>query len=107
MGNLMRIAMRHHWSAGCTYDGWPLRRIHDLETFQEAITWDADLARFLAACQRITEYYIETRYPIGVTTPLQRATLEADLKELLGRIFGPEGCHLCTQVRARNANMCC
>ena len=61
--------------------GWPLRRIHDLEILlQEAIARDADFVRFLAACQRITEYYIEARYPIGVTTPLQRAALEADLR---------------------------
>ena len=60
--------------------GWSLRRVHDLELLlQQAITQDADFAPFLAACQRITEYYIEARYPIGVTTPLQRATLQADL----------------------------
>ena len=60
--------------------GWSLRRIHDLELLlQQAIAQDADFAPFLAACQRITEYYIEARYPIGVTTPLQRAALQADL----------------------------
>lgn len=60
--------------------GWPLRRIHDLEVLiQEAIARDSDFAPFLAPCQRITEYYIETRYPIGVHTPLSRDTLEADL----------------------------
>jgi HEPN domain-containing protein len=60
--------------------GWPLRRIHDLETLlREAIVQDADFARFLAACQKITEYYIEARYPIGVITPLRRADLQADL----------------------------
>jgi len=60
--------------------GWPLRRFHDLEVLiQEAIARDPDFTPFLAPCQRITEYYIETRYPIGVHTPLQRNTLEADL----------------------------
>jgi HEPN domain-containing protein len=59
---------------------WPLRRIHDLEILlQQAIAQDADFAPFLAACQRITEYYIEARYPIGVTTPFQRVALQADL----------------------------
>lgn len=61
--------------------GWPLRRIHDLETLiQEAIARDGDFAPFLAACQEITEYYIETRYPMGVHTSLQRETLEANLE---------------------------
>lgn len=34
---------------------------------------------FLATCQRITEYYIESRYPVGVTTPLEHSALESDL----------------------------
>jgi HEPN domain-containing protein len=60
--------------------GHPLRRIHDLEILlQQAIAQDADFSPFLAACQRITEYYIEARYPIGVTTPFQRVALQADL----------------------------
>jgi HEPN domain-containing protein len=59
---------------------WPLRRIHDLEVLiQEAIARDAGFSPFLAFCQHITEYYIESRYPVGVTTPLDRATLETDL----------------------------
>ena len=63
------------------HTGWPLRRIHDLETLvQEAIARDADFAPFLAPCQRITEYYIETRYPIGIHTLLQQETVEADLE---------------------------
>ncbi len=63
------------------HTGWPLRRIHDLETLvQEAIARDADFAPFLAPCQRITEYYIETRYPIGVHTLLRQETVAADLE---------------------------
>lgn len=59
---------------------WPLRRIHDLEVLiQEAITRDSHFSPFLAVCQKITEYYIESRYPVGVTTPLARSTLEHDL----------------------------
>lgn len=71
--------------------GWPLRRIHDLEALiQEAIARDADFAPFLAPCQKITEYYIETRYPLGVYTPLQRDDLETDLdtvRALIGLIY--------------------
>jgi len=61
--------------------GWSLQRTHDLEVLlQEATDQDTDFARFLAACQRITEYYIESRYPVGVKTPFQQAALEADLR---------------------------
>lgn len=70
---------------------WRLRRIHDLEVLiQEAITRDIDFTPFLSACQRITEYYIESRYPVGVTTILAQQPLEADLatvKSLIVLIF--------------------
>lgn len=60
--------------------GWPLRRTHDLELLiQEVIARDTDFSQFLKPCQRITEYYIETRYPLGIHTLLQRETVEADL----------------------------
>ena len=58
---------------------WSLRRIHDLEILiQEAISRDIDFAPFLSTCQQITEYYIESRYPVGVTTVLVRTTVEND-----------------------------
>lgn len=60
--------------------GWSLRRIHDLEVLvQEAIALDSDFAPFLTACQRITEYYLETRYPLGTTSTIPRKILENDL----------------------------
>lgn len=63
------------------FTGWSLRRIHDLEVLvQEAIAHDVDFTPFLSACQEITEYYIETRYPTGVHTPLKREPLEAHLE---------------------------
>jgi HEPN domain-containing protein len=61
--------------------GQPLRRIHDLEVLvQEATAHDTSFGAFVADCQRITEYYIESRYPVGVTTTFQPATLEIDLQ---------------------------
>lgn len=63
--------------------GWHLRRIHDLEILmQEAIANDPDFHQFLALCQRITEYYIETRYPIGVGSSLQKETVEMELNKV-------------------------
>lgn len=60
--------------------GWTLRRIHDLELLlQEALSRDADFAPFLPFCQRATEYYIETRYPLGIQSPLQEDVLKQDL----------------------------
>ncbi|MGB9752637.1 HEPN domain-containing protein [Roseiflexus castenholzii] len=60
--------------------GWNLRRIHDLEIpVQEAIAKDSDFHQFLALCQRITEHYVETRYPIGVRSSLHKEAVETDL----------------------------
>lgn len=70
--------------------GWALRRIHDLELLlQDAAKRDADFAPFLPFCQRVTEYYIETRYPLGIQTPLREEALEQDLntaRELMALI---------------------
>jgi HEPN domain-containing protein len=60
---------------------WPLRRTHDLELLvQEAIALDIAFSSFLQPCRRITEYYIETRYPLGIQTSLKRDDLLADLQ---------------------------
>lgn len=60
--------------------GWPLRRIHDLEVLvREAIALDPDFGTFLIPCQRITEYYVEARYPTGVHSELPLPSLEDDL----------------------------
>lgn len=68
--------------------GWVLRRIHDLELLvQEAIAKDSDFQQFLALCQRITEYYVETRYPIGVRSPLQKDALEMELNAVRALIW--------------------
>lgn len=60
--------------------GWSLRRIHDLEILlQEAIQVDEAFRRFWADCQRITEFYIESRYPTGFFTILEEGELRSDL----------------------------
>jgi HEPN domain-containing protein len=47
------------------YHGWTLKKIHDLEELlTEAIKIDKDFQKFLPDCQRITQYYIESRYPL-------------------------------------------
>jgi len=61
--------------------GWSLARIHDLEALvEEASARDRDFVPFLTACQRITEYYIESRYPLGLTSTLTREEIAASLE---------------------------
>lgn len=60
--------------------GWQLRRIHDLETLlNEAIAYDPSFEEFRAACQKITQYYVEERYPFTVTSKLTRKEIEKSL----------------------------
>jgi HEPN domain-containing protein len=70
--------------------GWPLRRIHDLEMLiQQAIAYDHDFVPYLESCQEITEFYIETRYPVGARSPLPSSVLAKSLnvaEELVARI---------------------
>ena len=63
--------------------GWSFERIHDLETLvEEASTRDAEFAPFLTVCQHITEYYIEGRYPIGLSSALTRDEVAASLEDV-------------------------
>jgi HEPN domain-containing protein len=62
--------------------GWSFERVHDLETLiGEASARDAEFAPFLGACQRITEYYIEGRYPIGLASALTRDEITTSLED--------------------------
>jgi len=60
--------------------GWELRRIHNLDTLlNEAIIYEPSLEGFRLPCQRITEYYVEERYPLVVSSELT----EEEMKESL------------------------
>lgn len=51
--------------------GWQLRRIHDLDTLlNEALTYDNSFEFFRPACQKITQYYVEDRYPFTAASEL-------------------------------------
>lgn len=70
--------------------GWALRKIHDVKVLiQEAIERDNRFVAFLPICQKITEYYIETRYPTGFKPDLHQEDLQNDLvviRELISLI---------------------
>lgn len=51
--------------------GWKLERIHDLEDLLDhAIDFNASFEEFRPLCQEVTEYYIEERYPLMVSSEL-------------------------------------
>ena len=60
--------------------GWELRRIHNLDTLlNEAIIHEPSLEKFRLACQKITEYYIEERYPFIVSSELAEEEIRESL----------------------------
>jgi HEPN domain-containing protein len=79
---LIQQAVEKHLKGYLLSAGWPFKRIHDLEALiEEASTRDAEFASFLTICQRITEYYIEGRYPIGLTSALTHGEVAASLED--------------------------
>ena len=76
----LQQALEKHFKAYLLSRGWKLRRIHDLETLlNEAVIHDASFEEYRAACQKITQYYIEERYPSAATSELT----EKEMKESL------------------------
>jgi HEPN domain-containing protein len=60
--------------------GWELKRVHNLETLlNEVIMYDSSFEEFRAACQKITQYYVEERYPFTVSSEL----IQDEIKESL------------------------
>lgn len=46
--------------------GWELEKIHDLvRLIREAYRFDESFEKFIPAMEKITDFYIESRYPIG------------------------------------------
>ncbi len=59
---------------------WNLKRIHDLETLiNEAIRYDTSFEEFRGPCQKMTQYYVEDRYPFMMASELT----ENEIKESL------------------------
>ena len=79
---LVQQAVEKHLKGYLLSTGWPFKRIYDLEVLiGEASERDKEFAPFLAACQRITEYYIEGRYPIGLSSALTNNEVATSLQD--------------------------
>ncbi len=63
--------------------GWKLKRTHDLvDLLNEAVIFDPTLETFRPACEQITEYYIEERYPFLDSSKLTREEIETTLRHI-------------------------
>ena len=78
--------------------GWELKRIHDLEALlNNAIVFAPGLESFRGACQKITDYYIEERYPFMVSSELcveeikdSIVSAQAIIEEIKGLVTGSD-----------------
>ncbi len=60
--------------------GWKLRRVHDLEVLlNEAVRYEASLESFREPLRKITQYYLEDRYPYVVASELTEKELRESL----------------------------
>ena len=63
------------------HHGWKLEKIHDLvKLLEEAITIDKSFNRFIAPMRRITNFYFESRYPIGYKVEYTKQELKEAMK---------------------------
>jgi HEPN domain-containing protein len=70
--------------------GWKLRRVHDLEVLlNEVVRLDASFEEFRESCRKITQYYLEDRYPYIVASELTEAEIRESLsiaERLIARV---------------------
>jgi HEPN domain-containing protein len=63
--------------------GWKLKRTHDLvDLLNEVVAIDPTFEIFRPACQQITEYYTEERYPFLDASPLSKEEIRTALEEV-------------------------
>ncbi|MEW5768084.1 MAG: HEPN domain-containing protein [bacterium] len=71
--------------------GWKLRRIHELETLlNEVVGYEPSFEEFRQECLKITDYYIEERYPFTVTSELTEEEVRISLqaaKKMIDKIL--------------------
>lgn len=66
---LIQQAIEKYLKGYLIFHGWKLMKIHDLvKLLAETIKFDQGFEKFEDDCRRISEYYFESRYPLGRTT---------------------------------------
>ena len=60
------------------FHGWELERIHDLvKLIEEVIKIDKSFIKFIKPLQKITNFYFESRYPLGYDVEYTKQELKA------------------------------
>lgn len=62
-------------------NGWEFEKIHDLvKLTRDASMFDKSLERFVPAMEKITDFYIESRYPVGYEVEYTKEEIEYALE---------------------------
>jgi HEPN domain-containing protein len=91
-GMLLQQALEKYIKGYLLSLGWQLRRTHDLGLLLKAlIEYEQGFSEFTDACLKITDFYLESRYPAQPVSPLLRPEVEdlfAQAEQLIVRIEG-------------------
>lgn len=69
------------------YNGWKLEKIHDLvKLLEEAVKIDKSFARFAVPFRKITNFYFESRYPVGYNVKYSKLELRKSIRQTKGLI---------------------
>lgn len=64
--------------------GWELEKTHDLVMLvKEAFKFDSSFEKFIPAMEETTDFYIESRYPVGYEVEYTRELPDDKLRELI------------------------
>lgn len=59
------------------FNGWELEKIHDLvKLVKEAVKYNSAFERFSTSMEEITDFYIESRYPVGYEVEYRKEEIE-------------------------------
>lgn len=65
-------------------NGWKLEKVHDLvKLVKEAARLDKSFERFIPAMEETTDFYIETRYPVGYEVEYTKEEIEKSIKDAI------------------------
>ena len=63
------------------FNGWELEKIHDLvKLAKDASKFDKSFGKFISAMEEITNFYIESRYPVGYEIEYTKGEIEKAIK---------------------------
>jgi len=74
-------AIEKYLKAFLIFNGWELEKIHDLvKLVKEAVKFDKSFEKFIPAMEETTDFYIESRYPVGYEIEYTKEEIEKAIK---------------------------